>query len=243
MKIKTLILGSGPNVTDIRNHDVSGYDHIIAINNAWRITEAWTEIIFPFDFPDDRKPVTLTPDQSMITEQDFVSVQNDFGGFVYAGGTMAFTALYWSLGRHQPDEIHILGCDMVYKPTGDTHFYGTGTADPLRDDITLRDLSAKSARFMCLAAMNGCNVFNLSRDASTLVFPRLHHHVQQPKMSELVNRDHVQSITAQENELGYYVESGRYWDIKDQFDPNALERLDHAWAACGAELLAGCNAA
>ena len=62
-------------------------------------------------------------------------------------------------------------------------------------------------------------------------------------MSELVNRDHVQSITAQENELGYYVESGRYWDIKDQFDPNALERLDHAWAACGATLLAGCNAA
>ena len=78
-------------------------------------------------------------------------IQNDLGGFVYAGGTMAFTAGYWALGALRPDVMAFFGCDMVY-PTEGSHFYGNGNADPLRDDITLRNLEAKSARLSIIAA-------------------------------------------------------------------------------------------
>ena len=38
-----------------------------------------------------------------VDEKQFVDIQNQYGGFVYAGGTMAFTALYWALGT-----IHLI---------------------------------------------------------------------------------------------------------------------------------------
>jgi len=69
---------------------------------------------------------------------------------------MAFTAGYWALHALRPEVMGFIGCDMVYPKTGATHFYGTGTADPLRDDVTLQDLGAKSARLMVMAAAQGC---------------------------------------------------------------------------------------
>ena len=36
---KILILGSGPNVIEILEQDLSGYDKIVVINNAWRIVK------------------------------------------------------------------------------------------------------------------------------------------------------------------------------------------------------------
>ena len=78
-----------------------------------------------------------------------------FGGIVYAGATMAFTAGYWALSALQPRVLAYLGCDMIY-PQGQTHFYGTGAADPLRPDPTLQNLRAKSARLELLAARAGC---------------------------------------------------------------------------------------
>ncbi len=61
----------------------------------------------------------------------------------------------------------------MHYPPGQTHFYGTGSADPLRPDITLQSLEAKSARLMILAAMEGCAMVNLSTGPSRLVFPRV----------------------------------------------------------------------
>ena len=57
---------------------------------------------------------------------------------------MAFTAGYWALGALKPTIIAYLGCDMVYKGNK-THFYGKGTADPLRNDPTLKNLLSKSS--------------------------------------------------------------------------------------------------
>ena len=37
---KILILGSGPNVIDILEQDLSVYDKIVVINNAWKVIEA-----------------------------------------------------------------------------------------------------------------------------------------------------------------------------------------------------------
>ncbi|MEM1302638.1 MAG: hypothetical protein AAGH17_08655, partial [Pseudomonadota bacterium] len=130
-----LMLGSGPNAIAARDWDRGPIDRIVAINNAWRIRDDWDDLVCPEDFPQDRRPRTVTPQQRLIEADAFVPAQNAFGGFLYAGATMAFTAAYWVLHRYRPKVIGFLGCDMVYASQGSTHFYGTGTADPLRDDI------------------------------------------------------------------------------------------------------------
>ena len=64
---------------------------------------------------------------------------------------MVFIAGYWAFGTLKPDVIAYLGCDMIYSDKiSDNHFYGQGVADPLRDDITLQSLEAKSARLMTI---------------------------------------------------------------------------------------------
>ena len=226
---KVLILGSAPNVVAVNDIDLSSYDEIIVINNAWQVLESWTEHIFPYDFPRENKPTRYSKSQRAIDEKLFVQRQNEFGGFIYAGGTMAFTALYWALGEHMPSEIHILGCDMVYSDAGKTHFYGEGAPDPLRDDFTLRDLYAKSARFMCLAARNGCRTYNLSDQSSKLCFPRRSRNIDDNPSHLLINNASVQSILDQENSLGYFISSGRYWEADLKIDFQALDKVDQQW--------------
>ena len=226
---KVLILGSAPNVVAVNDIDLSSYDEIIVINNAWQVLESWTEHIFPYDFPRENKPTRYSKSQRAIDEKLFVQRQNEFGGFIYAGGTMAFTALYWALGEHMPSEIHILGCDMVYSDAGKTHFYGEGAPDPLRDDFTLRDLYAKSARFMCLAARNGCRTYNLSDQSSKLCFPRHNRNIDDKPCHLLINKASVQSILDQENSLGYFISSGRYWEADLKIDFQALDKVDQQW--------------
>ena len=226
---KVLILGSAPNVVAVNDIDLSSYGEIIVINNAWQVLESWTEHIFPYDFPRENKPTRYSKSQRAIDEKLFVQRQNEFGGFIYAGGTMAFTALYWALGEHMPSEIHILGCDMVYSDAGKTHFYGEGAPDPLRDDFTLRDLYAKSARFMCLAARNGCRTYNLSDQSSKLCFPRHNRNIDDKPCHLLINKASVQSILDQENSLGYFISSGRYWEADLKIDLQALDQIDLQW--------------
>ena len=226
---KVLILGSAPNVVAVNDIDLSSYDEIIVINNAWQVLESWTEHIFPYDFPRENKPAHYSKSQRPIDEKLFVQRQNEFGGFIYAGGTMAFTALYWALGEHMPSEIHILGCDMVYSDAGKTHFYGEGAPDPLRDDFTLRDLYANSARFMCLAARNGCRTYNLSDQSSKLCFPRHSRNIDDKPCHLLINKTSVQSILDQENSLGYFMSSGRYWEADLKIDLQALDQIDLQW--------------
>lgn len=226
---KVLILGSAPNVVAVNDIDLSSYDEIIVINNAWQVLASWTEHIFPYDFPQESKPLRYAKGQRPIDEKLFVRRQNEFGGFIYAGGTMAFTALYWALGEHMPSEIHILGCDMVYSDAGKTHFYGEGAPDPLRDDFTLRDLYAKSARFMCLAARNGCRTYNLSDQSSKLCFPRHNRNIDDKPCHLLINKASVQSILDQENSLGYFISSGRYWEADLKIDLQALDQIDLQW--------------
>lgn len=228
-----LMLGSAPVVTEASHWPRAPFDHVLAINNAWRVRADWNDHIYPWDFPTDGLPA-LAPGQRRITEDAFVPAQNRFGGFVYAGGTMAYTAAYWALATLRPRVLAVFGCDMTYPARGRTHFYGTGTPDPLRADITLRSLEAKSARLMLLAAREGCAVVNLSFGPSRLVFPR----VQRRDLARLpvptYDAGLMDAALAREAELGYLVPSGRYWEETARFDTAEIDRLDAMWLA-GAE--------
>ncbi len=239
----TLILGSGPDAMDAAGFPRDAFSSIVAINNAWQVRPDWDYLIHPEDFPAERHPQNIDiRSQTVVTAADYVPVQNAFGGFVYAGGTMAYTAGYWALGALKPDVLAFYGCDMNYSK-GLTHFYGKGTADPLRDDITLQSLEAKSARLMFLAAGEGCLTVNLSaQKQSRLVFPN--HTVDQiarwdkqavarhlSKLGQSIDQTKVNEARSREAELGYMSASGRYWDELDKFDAEELRKLDALWLA------------
>lgn len=224
-----LILGSGPNVVTCRDWPRAPFDRIVAINNAWAVRSDWDDLIHPDDFPKARMPLDLDPKQRVIRADDYVAMQNTLGGFVYAGGTMAFTASYWALTALKPKIIAVLGCDMVYTDSPQTHFYGKGTADPLREDVTLRSLEAKSARLMAYAARQGCAMVNLSQDTSRLVFPRATPKDVASAQPAPIDQTIFAAATAQEDRLGYYVPSGKYWKEEDRFDTKAIDALDALW--------------
>lgn len=224
-----LILGSGPNVVACRDWPRDPFDRVVAINNAWGVRPDWDDLIHPDDFPADRMPVDLTPRQRTIRAADYVPLQNSLGGFVYAGGTMAFTASYWALAALKPNVIAVLGCDMVYAGASQTHFYGTGTADPLREDVTLRSLEAKSARLMAMAARQNCAMVNLSESESRLAFPRATAATAGTAKPLVMDDTIVDTALAEERRLGYYVPSGKYWKEEERFDVEAIDALDALW--------------
>ncbi|WP_037310946.1 hypothetical protein [Ruegeria halocynthiae] len=224
---RVLILGSAPSALAAKTWPREPFSHIVAINNAWRIRPDWDVLIHPEDFPEKNQPDRIGVGQRIVTAADYVPAQNSFGGFVYAGGTMAFTAGYWALAELRPAVLAFGGCDMVYPGTGHTHFYGTGAADPLRADITLRSLEAKSARLALFGAAQGCRVVRLSQGESRLLFPS----VTSDNLSdaELPPVDDMTAVLQAEKALGYHVPSGRYWEVADKFDTTNLDALDQQW--------------
>lgn len=223
-----LMLGSGPAVTEAANWPRAPFDAVVAINNAHAVRPDWTHHIYPWDFPPERRGIPRDASQRIVTQEDFVPAQNAFGGFVYAGGTMAFTTAYWALHALKPRVIAAFGCDMHY-PKGQTHFYGAGTADPLRPDITLQSLEAKSARLMILAAMEDCAMVNLSFGPSRLIFPRIPRDRAAHARPAPFDIRLADEALKREDALGYHVPSGRYWEEADRFDPAELRGLDMLW--------------
>lgn len=231
-----IILGSGPSVIQARDWAKAPFQAVVAINNAWQVRPDWDFLIHPEDFPIDRRPHSYKIGQEIICAQDYVPIQNKFGGFVYAGGTMAFTAAYWALGALKPSVIAMIGCDMVYPQKGPTHFYGTGSADPLRQDVTLRSLEAKSARLWALAAYFGCAIVNLSDEPkSRLVYPRQKHSSLSSVETTFFDRTKIENALRAEAETGYIVPSGRYWEVAYKFDTQLIDRIDQLWLEIASE--------
>ncbi|MEM1236446.1 MAG: hypothetical protein AAGI10_05695 [Pseudomonadota bacterium] len=222
-----LMLGSGPSAPICRDWPRAPFDRVVAINNAWQLRDDWDDLVYPYDFPADRMPPIATG--NLIDQTHFVPAQNAFGGFLYAGATMAFTATYWALHVLRPTTISYLGCDMVYPKTGATHFYGKGTADPLRDDPSLRNLPAKSARAQSYAARQGCTLLNLSQGESTLLFPRAT--PGDLTARPLIDTHAMALAERRERDLDYRTPTGFHDHITPDLDK--LDEIDALWIRAG----------
>lgn len=225
-----LIMGSGPNAVAAQRWPKEWFDQIVVINNAWRLRPDWDRLVFPEDFPVQKRPAEIVPGQQLVQAEAFVPAQNLFGGFVHGGATMAITAGYWALAALRPRVMAFIGCDMVYPATGSTHFYGSGTADPLRDDISLRDLGAKSARLALIAAAQGCACVNLSQDESSLLFPTAAPDALRGGiMPPAIDLQRVAGLRAREDALGYATPDGRYVNDPSAYDMDILGEIDANW--------------
>ena len=236
-----LILGSAPDAVRVRDFDLGQFSSIVALNNAWQLRDDWTHIVYPEDFADDRKPTDLTG-KSVVQYDQFVPANNQFGGIVYAGGTMAFTGGYWALAALNPDILAFLGCDMVYDGDREaSHFYGQGEPDPLRDDPTLQSLEAKSERLRWMAFGRNCYCINLSdKRESRLTFDRLDAAQLKAPLEAVRSTGMMQlntiadsmvanrAMTA-EKSANCFVESGDYWNSLEKIESEKLAEIDGLW--------------
>lgn len=236
---KVLIVGSAPDSVRASTWDTSFFVHTVAINNAWKAFSSWDSLIYPEDFPiANRPPPHQHHGKKIITAREFVPIQNKYGGFVYAGGTMSFTAGYWALGALQPDVIAYLGCDMVNEAQPDypSHVYGSRTPDPLREDVPLQSLEAKSMRLLAMARHQGCAVVNLSEQKdSRMLIPRMEFETlknmrHRPRPLP-INTEAMQLALQTEAKLGYWVLFGKYWEQAEKFDKAKLRHIDSLWLA------------
>ena len=224
-----LIIGSAPDALEAQSFNRELFQQVVAINNAWNVRSDWDYCIFPDDFPENRRP-NENNKKRLIGSEQYVPLQNKYGGFVYSGGTMAFTAGYWVLGHFNPRAIAYIGCDMVYDEKK-THFYGRGTPDPLREDPTLKNLKAKSARLEAIAASQNCSIFNLSKKPkSNLVFRRNRlENIPEEPTPRRVNTELLQVVLEKEKSLGYFIKNGKYWKHLADFDQKKIDILDDLW--------------
>ena len=155
---------------------------------------------------------------------------------------MVFTAGYWVLHAFKPDLLVCLGCDMVYDAnSAQTHFYGQGEADPLRQDPTLQSLEAKSSRLRWKALEQDCLCANLSNmDSSRLTFDRLNERLLKDgledfvrdgliELAALADRDQIESALALEERTACFYESGDYWNAPNPPDASRLAQIDQIW--------------
>jgi len=235
-----LLIGSAPDAVRVENTVLEKVEAIVCVNNSWRIRQDWTHIVYPEDFPEDRRP-SVSPQRPHITHEAFVPANNAFGGIVYAGATMAYTAGYWALDALKPDVLAFIGSDMIYDDPEKSHFYGKGEADPLRDDPTLQSLEAKSNRLLALAAQEGCACVNLSiKPYSRLTFPRCdidalnlidetQHEQWLAQIEEGLDHSLLKEALEVEKEAGQFFASGDYWNSRTPVDRNALAQIDALW--------------
>jgi hypothetical protein len=237
-----LIVGSSPDALRAKAWSSAQFSHIVVMNNAWNIRDDWDYIVYPEDFPLERRPKSVGPSQSIIEYTEYVPAQNEFGGVIYIGGTMAFTTAYWALHALKPDILAFVGCDMIYPTNSVTHFYGQGSADPLRDDITLQSLEAKAIRLQAHALEQNCYCINLtSLKESRLVYPVVSEATffgddlptaitqAAKKIDKSYNREKIIAVKAREKALNYLVETGDYWRHLDQLDASKLDQIDQQW--------------
>ena len=247
MTSTVLIIGSAPDAIRAREIDGQNISAIVAINNAWRIRDDWSYLVHAGDFPTEALP-RANAGQEIHSAGSYVPANNRYGGIVYAGATMAFTAGYWVLDALRPDVMAFCGCDMIYaNENGRTHFYGNGRPDPLRPDPTLQHLEAKANRLMIVAAREGCLCVNLSeKKESRLTFPRLPAaELAGSKLPDLrnrlsglqdrFNRKAVADALTREAEVNCVVSGGDYWRHNDMIDPQALFDIDRLWLAAAPE--------
>jgi hypothetical protein len=184
-KDKILIIGSGKSGLDVSKYE-KYFNSIIAVNNAWALTEKWTYWIHPNDY-EGSKPDLIKENQVEINANIYGPSLRKYGGIGECGFSIMLNASYWALDNLNPKQIYYLGADMSYIPdeNGNTHFYGIGIdiknrgmSDPdymvkVRGKNDPNYLENIYKRFEKIAKDNNCDVFNLSEDKFTrLPYPK-----------------------------------------------------------------------
>ena len=134
---KVICVGSGPGGVDYVNNipNLDGMD-VVGVNNVWKGTDRWTNLIYAGDYYDAHKIVVTNPDKQKLHSRGSFQKSYIWGSNnmpweqarIYCGLPIYFTTMYWTMYYLKPDVIGCIGFDMDYTPgpDGSTSFYGVG---------------------------------------------------------------------------------------------------------------------
>lgn len=176
--MKYLVIGSAPYIQDWykkngKKYLDAGYK-LVAINNAWAIDP--DNMHFWVHANDFYKVAKVIPDMATREALDNKERVSDIRGIsVYhyhekQHGTMILNVLVGLINRAKMKdtdlEVCVAGCDLIYNGEVN-HFYGNGTADPLRlgEDylkVELQDIKGYYEK-------EGFGIFNVGGQPETLL--------------------------------------------------------------------------
>lgn len=237
------VVGSATYAPSI-NHHIDKDTIIIALNNAHKACSRIDFSLYPEDFPTANRH----PDCIRIgrTHSHYIDFINRHGGLSLCGATIAFNAGYWILETHPFAQVGFYGCDMVYGEDSDQqHFYGKGVADPLRRNISLNNLQAKSSRLFYIGLTKNIYFFNCSPSKKTsLSFPKksaTDSFTKPIKQSEIEYFTELRSKLEPYAKKAFSLEKSGYisnWKYPSYYknDANAwsqMQAIDEAWSRVG----------
>ena len=223
-----LLVGSSPEASRAADF-LCEDDIVITINHAHKAVPRVTYSVYAGDFPAESKHPQSA--ELGITTPQYLSSAQRFGGLIYCGASMFYLASYWIIQQFPFSFVKVIGCDMVYSH-GETHFYGRGAADPLRKNISLQSLEAKSLRVLYFALKHGVFMCNLS----TLPESRL----QLPRVAARTPADHAEIIrlcSDGEDMLESEAQAALRLEARAPFDTGVYKMRsfngnDEAWEYC-----------
>lgn len=164
------ILGSAPSAPQLTSFATES-TIILALNNAHRAVARTDIALYAGDLPPElRHPAAARIGRST---PDYLPAMQACGGFVFCGATIAFAAAYWTMCHYPHSQVLFFACNMVYD-SPQSHFYGQGKPDPLRRNLTLQSLEAKSLRVFYFGLLHEVLFLNASPEpASRLQIPRV----------------------------------------------------------------------
>lgn len=164
---RIVIVGSSPAAPEMATL-IDDATTVVAVNNAWRALSRFDFLVYPPDFPHERRPDPNTSKFSCVEKKQYIRGCRHFGGEFFGGETMAFAAGYWALEKFPGSQIAFCASDMTYdQADGQTHFYGKGQADPLRSGLSLINLEALSCRMFYKGFTIGSLALNITHETRT----------------------------------------------------------------------------
>lgn len=165
-----VILGSAPSATQAARL-LGAETIVVALNNAHRAVPRIDFAFYAGDFPAERRHAQVG--RIGRSTPHYLPALQAFGGPLYCGATIAFAAAYWAIVNFPYAQVSFYGCDMVY-PAEQSHFYGQGQPDPLRRNMSLQNLRAKSLRIFYFGLTHHVLFLNASQEVHTrLAVPQL----------------------------------------------------------------------
>jgi hypothetical protein len=213
------VLGSGPAAPRAADL-VCDETIVVAMNNAWYAVPRWDYALYSDDFPEASKPPAALRARYGRSSPQYWPAMNACGGLLYCGASMGLAAGYWLLQTLPFSQISYYAADLIYDARK-SHFYGQGTADPLRRDISLQDHTAKYLRLFYFGLRQGCLFLNASAAEETrLSFPRVRSgaSLRQNLMAEL-----MPALTSAREAMDEVAEAALALERSAAFDWRALD--------------------
>lgn len=184
----------------------------------------------PWDFPPDRHPVA-GPGQTLVTEDDFVPAQNAYGGFVYGGATMAYTAAYWVLHALRPRVIAVFRLRHAVPRDRSHAFLRHRQPRPFARRHHPAVAGGEIGATDGAGRPSGLRDSNLSTGPSRLVFPRCALDDVAAAKPHIFAEDLVTQALSQRGGPGLHHPVGPVWEELHRFDAAQIDRLDALWLA------------